>query len=411
MAEFLGISSVAHMAVRVLEKHKGVVSMNFTAAVSSAQLCGAFWWLCTAKLSSPACHQADSDRKEAEQAWPWQQCGLAAGRRAVGSWLLQKYSVEWSWTGSALCFCLGDQEFLIPKGLCIISCFFCCCFSSITSCSYTIYSITTLWQFLPFYDMHPSNRWQPKGFQPVITMQGSFLKENKQMSRLGLMLGWQVPGNKHFVLKGTLRRSAGNSSSRASVVSHKSIVLSEAVNLKAALFPGQGTTALKFIQGFEGRSTERLRALCSCYFKILCRLCFVFAASLPLLHRDQHSRTLHDFCRFFFPFSLVQVITSIFNTFRNVQACIWGDIPYACPGLWELSSSLEFSDRREALSCSLPEPPHLHIPFPLPAHNAQSCEITAPLPSNQHIIIVWWIFTYVFCGLVMSLPWLIIIKK
>lgn len=87
-------------------------------------------------------------------------------------------------------------------------------------------------------------------------MQGSFLKENKQMSRLGLMLGWQVPGNKHFVLKGTLRRSAGNSSSRASVVSHKSIVLSEAVNLKAALFPGQGTTALKFIQGFEGRSTE-----------------------------------------------------------------------------------------------------------------------------------------------------------
>lgn len=300
MAEFLGISSVAHMAVRVLEKHKGVVSMSFTAAVSSAQLCGAFWWLCTAKLSSPACHQADSDRKEAEQAWPWQQCGLAAGRRAVGSWLLQKYSVEWSWTGSALCFCLGDQEFLIPKGLCIISCFFCCCFSSITSCSYTIYSITTLWQFLPFYDMHPSNRWQPKGFQPVITMQGSFLKENKQMSRLGLMLGWQVPGNKHFVLKGTLRRSAGNSSSRASVVSHKSIVLSEAVNLKAALFPGQGTTALKFIQGFEGRSTERLRALCSCYFKILCRLCFVFAASLPLLHRDQHSRTLHDFCRFFF---------------------------------------------------------------------------------------------------------------
>lgn len=124
MAEFLGISSVAHMAVRVLEKHKGVVSMSFTAAVSSAQLCGAFWWLCTAKLSSPACHQADSDRKEAEQAWPWQQCGLAAGRRAVGSWLLQKYSVEWSWTGSALCFCLGDQEFLIPKGLCIISCFF-----------------------------------------------------------------------------------------------------------------------------------------------------------------------------------------------------------------------------------------------------------------------------------------------
>lgn len=51
MAEFLGISSVAHMAVRVLEKHKGVVSMSFTAAVSSAHLCRQFWGGCAQQSS------------------------------------------------------------------------------------------------------------------------------------------------------------------------------------------------------------------------------------------------------------------------------------------------------------------------------------------------------------------------
>lgn len=92
------------------------------------------------------------------------------------------------------------------------------------------------------------------------------------------------PGNKHFVLKDTLRHSTGNSGSKVSVVSHKSIVLSEAVDLKAALYPGQCATALKFIQGFEARCTERLRALCACHFQLLCCVCFVFATSLPLLH-------------------------------------------------------------------------------------------------------------------------------
>lgn len=55
-----------------------------------------------------------------------------------------------------------------------------------------------------------------------MTEQGGFLKENKQMSSLHLLLGQQVPGNKHSVSKETLNSSAGNFSIQASVMSHKS---------------------------------------------------------------------------------------------------------------------------------------------------------------------------------------------
>lgn len=94
---------------------------------------------------------------------------------------------------------------------------FICSFSSLTSCSF---NIATLWHLLG--GLYPSSCWQPSSFQYIITEQGGFLKENKQMSRLQLILGRQVPGNKQFVSKDTLNSSVGNFSIQASVVSHKS---------------------------------------------------------------------------------------------------------------------------------------------------------------------------------------------
>lgn len=113
-------------------------------------------------------------------------------------------------------FSLGKSRFLFSLKL-SVQIVFICSFSSLTSCSF---NITTLWHLLG--GLYPSSCWQPSSFQYVITEQGAFLKENKQMSRLHLLLGQQVPGNKHCVSKGTLSSSAGNFSIQASVVSHKS---------------------------------------------------------------------------------------------------------------------------------------------------------------------------------------------
>lgn len=55
---FLWITSVAHMAQRVLEKnHMGIISTSFRNTFGSLQLCRVFHWGCAQQNSSTDCHQ------------------------------------------------------------------------------------------------------------------------------------------------------------------------------------------------------------------------------------------------------------------------------------------------------------------------------------------------------------------
>lgn len=127
---------------------------------------------------------------------------------------------------------------------------FTCSFTSLTSCSF---NITTLWHLLG--GLHPSSCWQPSSFQYIITEQGGFLKENKQMSRLQLLLGRQVPGNKHFVSKAHSVVLREILAFRFLSWVTKAFVLPKTGELKAMLFPGHGTSGLGIIQGFQARGS------------------------------------------------------------------------------------------------------------------------------------------------------------
>lgn len=211
---------------------------RFRDTFSILQLCRVFHWGCAQQNSSPGCYQLSGVVCEEESsiqpcpARPHHSLLLASiPFPAFTRW--QPSNVKRKRIHFTEIFCrmelhkacfiffFGKSRF--PSFLKLsVPVAFICSFSSLTSCSF---NITTLWHLLG--GSYPSSCWQPSSFQYIITEQGGFLKENKQMSRLQLLLGRQVPGNKHFVSKDTLRSSVGNFSIQVSVVSHKSFCFTQ----------------------------------------------------------------------------------------------------------------------------------------------------------------------------------------